>query len=65
MRTYKTELVDVDAKPRRGTFRDDDIIIMYAVWNLIKKSSSQHDLLRFMGQTGTGKSQVRPKHSNL
>ena len=45
MRTYKTEWVGVDAKFRTGTFRDDDIIIMYAIWNLIMKSSSQHEIL--------------------
>ena len=50
MRTYETALVDVDANVLYGalfktqTFRDDDIIIMYVVWNLIMKSSSQHEL---------------------
>jgi hypothetical protein len=53
MRTYKT--VGVHASPTHAiyggtpfkaqTFRDDDIIIMYAVWNLIMKSSLQHELL--------------------
>jgi len=43
MRTYKTALVDVYANALCGilfntqTFRNDDIIIMYATWNLITK----------------------------
>jgi len=51
MGTYKTELVYVDANALYGalfktqTFRDDDIIIMYVIRNLIMKSSLQNELL--------------------
>jgi len=69
MRTYKTETVKVDASygipSKTKTFREDDIIILYAVWNLSTKLSSQYDLPRFMGETGSGKSQVRLLGSNL
>ena len=58
MRTYKTEWVGVDSKFRTGTFRDDDIIIMYTHLELDHEIILTARAPSFMGPTGSGKSQV-------
>jgi len=66
MHTYKTEMPVVNVNAFSTTlfghstknYKEDDIIIASAVWNQIVESFS-HDLPGFVGQTGSGKSQVR------
>ena len=71
MRTYETEVVNANALyttmfgHSTRKYKDDDIIIAYAVWNLIVESPSHHEPPSFIGQTGTGKSQVHLNGSNF